>query len=101
MKRKPISFIAVSDNVVNNIEDFATGGSNWIPDNVVSAHRLSKRLTMNHGQKETLRRFISHLLCLLHFHDFKVTERTFEFGSGGVETVKCRRCELIVKRSVN
>ena len=56
---------------------------------------------MNDAQKDTLRRFMGHLLCLLRSHDFKVIDRTFEFGSGGVETVECRRCEIIVSRSVN
>ena len=44
--------------------------------------------------------FMGRLLCLISFHDFKVTDRTFEFGFGGVETVECRRCQIIVQRSV-
>jgi hypothetical protein len=56
---------------------------------------------MNEARKNALRRFMGHLLCLVGFHDFKVIDRTFQFGSGGFETVECRRCEIIVKRSVN
>ena len=56
---------------------------------------------MNEARNDALLRFMGRLLCLLRFHDFKVTDRTFEFGSGGVETVECRRCKIIVRRSVN
>jgi hypothetical protein len=56
---------------------------------------------MNEARKDALHRFVGHLLCRLRFHDFKVTDRTFELGSGGMETVECRRCEIIVRRSVN
>jgi hypothetical protein len=46
-----------------------------------------------------MRKFIGHLLCLLGFHDFKVIDKEFDFSSGsGVETVQCRRCEMIVRR---
>ena len=48
-----------------------------------------------------VQRFTGSLFCLIRFHDFKVIDRTFEFGSGGVETVECRRCQIIVRRSVN
>jgi hypothetical protein len=54
---------------------------------------------MNESRKDALLRFMGDLLCLLRFHDFKVIDRTFQFGSGGFETVECRRCEMIVKRS--
>ena len=56
---------------------------------------------MNEEHKDTVRRFMGRLLCLIRFHDFKVTDRSFEFGAGGIETVECRRCEMIVRRSVN
>ena len=46
-------------------------------------------------------KLIGHLLCLLGFHDFKIIDREFDFGSGdGVETVQCRRCQLIVRRQL-
>ena len=56
---------------------------------------------MNEVRKDPLLRFMGHLLCRLSFHDFKVTDRTFEFGSGSIETVECRRCKIIVRRSVD
>ena len=62
---------------------------------------LSEGLAMNEARKDALVRFMGHLLCRLRYHDFKVIDRTFEFGSGGMETVECRRCEIIVRRSVN
>jgi hypothetical protein len=57
---------------------------------------------MNEARKNALRRFMGHLLCLVGFHDFKVIDKEFDFSSGsGFETVECRRCEIIVKRSGN
>jgi hypothetical protein len=53
---------------------------------------------MNDARKDTL---MGQLLCLLRSHDFKVIDRTFEFGSGSVETVECHRCEIIIRRSVD
>jgi len=54
---------------------------------------------MNEVRKDALRRFMGYLLCLLRFHDFKVIDREFDFGSSSsIETVQCRRCEIIVRR---
>ena len=51
-------------------------------------------------------KYIGHLLCLLGFHDFKIIDKIFGFAfsrklmlqGGSVETVQCRRCQLIVRR---
>jgi len=41
----------------------------------------------------------ARLLCRLGFHNFRVINKTFEFGmEGGVETVECRRCGVIMIR---
>ena len=56
---------------------------------------------MNEERKDIIGKFMGRLLCLISFHDFKVTDRTFNFSSGGFETVECRRCEIIVRRSVS
>ena len=41
----------------------------------------------------------SQLLCWLGWHDFRVTDTTFGFGSvGNVEKVKCRRCGVTFTR---
>ncbi len=40
-----------------------------------------------------------NLLCWLGFHDYRVIEKTFQFGSGsGIEKVECRRCGVTVSR---
>jgi hypothetical protein len=42
---------------------------------------------------------VGRFLCRLGFHDYRVVEKTFQFGAGsGVEKVECRRCGLIVTR---
>ncbi len=42
---------------------------------------------------------LGRFLCWLGFHDFRVIDRTFEFGAGGsVEKVECRRCGVIMTR---
>ncbi len=41
---------------------------------------------------------LSRLLCSLGFHRFRVVERTFSFGSGDVEKVRCQRCGLTITR---
>jgi hypothetical protein len=39
------------------------------------------------------------LLCLIGFHDFRVIDKTFEFGAeGGTEKVECRRCGVTMTR---
>jgi len=43
--------------------------------------------------------FLGLLLCRLGFHDFRVLNKTFEFGAGaGIETVKCKRCGATMTR---
>ncbi|VAX09482.1 hypothetical protein MNBD_GAMMA26-284 [hydrothermal vent metagenome] len=43
--------------------------------------------------------FMGRLLCWLVFHDFRVIDRTFGFGSGGgIEKVECRRCGATITR---
>lgn len=40
-----------------------------------------------------------HLLCWLGFHDFRVIDKTFEFGAGGgIEKAECRRCGVTLTR---
>jgi hypothetical protein len=47
----------------------------------------------------SLRSVVENLLCRLGFHDFRVLEKTFQFGSGsGIEKVECSRCGLTVIR---
>jgi len=47
----------------------------------------------------TLPPLLGRLLCLLGFHDFRVIDRTFEFGAGGsIEKVECRRCGATMTR---
>ena len=39
------------------------------------------------------------LLCRFGIHDFRVIDRTFDFGAGGsTEKVMCRRCGLTMTR---
>ena len=46
-----------------------------------------------------LPKILGRLLCLLGIHDFRVTEATFGFGSGGsVQKVQCTRCGLVTAR---
>jgi hypothetical protein len=46
-----------------------------------------------------LRSVFGDLLCQLGFHDYRVLEKKFQFGSGsGIEKVECRRCGVIVTR---
>jgi hypothetical protein len=53
------------------------------------ALRHRRCLNVTAGVMELLGR----LLCWLGFHDYRVVEASFSFGSGGgVETVECRRC---------
>jgi len=43
--------------------------------------------------------FLGRLLCFIGIHDFRVTDVTFGFGSGGsVEKVECRRCGAVTTR---
>jgi hypothetical protein len=35
---------------------------------------------------------IGRVLCWLEFHDYRVINVTFQFGTGGVEKDVCRRC---------
>ena len=47
----------------------------------------------------TLRAIFGNLLCRLGFHDFRVLEKTFQFGAGsGIEKVECTRCGVVVTR---
>jgi len=47
----------------------------------------------------TLRSVFENLLCWLGFHDYRVIEKTFQFGeASGIEKVECRRCGVIVTR---
>ena len=42
---------------------------------------------------------LSRLLCWLGVHDFRVIDKTFEFGAGGgIEKVECRRCGVTMTR---
>jgi len=42
---------------------------------------------------------ISRFFCWLGWHDFRVIDTTFGFGtSGNIEKVKCRRCGVIIAR---
>jgi len=46
-------------------------------------------------------RLLGFLLCRFGFHDFRVIDRTFEFGAGGgVEKVECRRCGTTMTRQI-
>jgi hypothetical protein len=39
------------------------------------------------------------LLCRLGFHDFRMINKTFGFGTaGGIETVECLRCGVTITR---
>jgi hypothetical protein len=38
---------------------------------------------------------LGRFLCWLGFHDFRVVNVTFGFGSDGVEKDECRRCGVI------
>ena len=43
--------------------------------------------------------FLGLLLCRLGFHNFRVLNKTFQFGEGaGIETVKCKRCGTTMTR---
>ena len=47
----------------------------------------------------TLRSIFGKLLCRLGFHEFRVLEKTFQFGAGsGIEKVECIRCGVVVTR---
>ena len=35
---------------------------------------------------------LGRILCWLGFHDFRVVNVTFEFGTDALETDECRRC---------
>jgi hypothetical protein len=51
------------------------------------------------SKMSTLRSVFGNLLCWLGFHDFRVLEKTFQFGAGsGIEKVECSRCGVIVTR---
>jgi len=51
-------------------------------------------------KRQQLPPFLGRLLCLIGLHDFRVTDVTFGFGSGGsVEKVECRRCGAVTTRS--
>ena len=42
---------------------------------------------------------IGPFLCWLGFHDFRVIDKSFDFGSGGgIEKVECRRCGMVMSR---
>ncbi len=42
---------------------------------------------------------LGRLLCLLGFHDFRIIDATFSFGTGGqVAKVECRRCGYVTTR---
>jgi hypothetical protein len=42
---------------------------------------------------------LGRFLCRLGFHDYRVLEIMFQFGSGGsIEKVECRRCGVTVTR---
>jgi len=48
---------------------------------------------------KSLLNYFEELLCKLGIHDFRVIDRSFQFGaSGGIEKVKCRRCGIILNR---
>jgi hypothetical protein len=42
--------------------------------------------------------WLGRLLCWLGFHDYRVVDVTFEFGSDPVEKDQCRRCGAIRTR---
>jgi hypothetical protein len=47
-----------------------------------------------------LRLAYQNLLCWFGFHDFRVIEKTFQFGAGsGIEKVECRNCGVVTTRS--
>jgi len=39
-----------------------------------------------------LPRLLGRFLCWFGFHDYRVVNITYEFGTGGVEKDECRRC---------
>jgi hypothetical protein len=42
---------------------------------------------------------LTRLLCKLGRHDFRMINKTFEFGTGGgIETVECLRCGITMTR---
>jgi len=46
-----------------------------------------------------LARFLGLLMYRFGFHNFRVLNKTFEFGAGaGIETVKCKRCGTTMTR---
>ncbi len=43
---------------------------------------------------------LGRLLCWLGLHDYRVVDRTFEFGLGGdTEKLQCRRCGRTIIRN--
>jgi hypothetical protein len=41
---------------------------------------------------------LGRLLCRLGVHDYRVLESMFQFSSGRIEKVECRRCGVTVTR---
>lgn len=51
------------------------------------------------GPLDLLLAATGRLLCLVGWHDYVVTSRSFGFGpSGDVEKVECRRCGQVAAR---
>lgn len=43
--------------------------------------------------------YLGKFLCWLGVHDFRVIDRSFQFGTGdGIEKVECKRCGIVVNR---
>ena len=49
---------------------------------------------------DMIKLLLGRLLCWLGFHDFRVVDVTFEFGTSGVERDRCQRCGVTRTRSV-
>ena len=57
-------------------------------------------LTLPNESDAIMLKLIGRILCWLGFHDFRVVDVTFGFGTNGVERDECRRCGATRTRAV-
>ncbi len=57
-------------------------------------------LSVLNESEANMKKLIGKLLCWLGFHDFRVIDVNYEFGTKGVERDECARCGVIRTRGI-
>ena len=52
---------------------------------------IALQVLLNESEASMLK-LLGRFLCWLGFHDYRVVNVTYQFGTGGVEKDECRRC---------